>query len=125
MSSLGGSTHEEGGRENSTQGMHGYEALTLDFKVRWPLTLLLSRRSNAKYQLIFRQLLSFKYVERKLGEVWKNDQSLKELEVASRLRGGYHLRHKMLHFVKNCIYYMTVEVLEPKWHTLCIALEEA
>ena len=70
-------------------------------------------------------MLIFKYVEQKLGEVWKNDQSLKELQVASKLASGYHIRHKMLHFCKNCIYYMTVEVLEPKWHTLMLELREA
>lgn len=40
-----------------------YETFTLDYKVRWPLTLILSRKSLAKYQLIFRHLLIFKYVE--------------------------------------------------------------
>ncbi len=119
-----GSLNKEAPLQPSAQSI-GCDAFTLDYKVGWPLTLILSRKSLAKYQLIFRHLLSFKYVERKLGEVWKNDQSLKELNVASKLRSGYHLRHKMLHFCKNCIYYMTVEVLEPKWHTLMLELREA
>ena len=46
------------------------EAFTLDYKVKWPLTLILSHKSITKYQLIFRHLLVCKYVERSLETVW-------------------------------------------------------
>lgn len=57
------------------------EAFTLDYKVRWPLTLILSHRSITKYQLIFRHLLSCKYVERNLENLWLTQQTTKELNV--------------------------------------------
>ena len=41
----------------SSRNMKVYEALTLDYKVKWPLTLLISKRAINKYQLIFRHLL--------------------------------------------------------------------
>jgi len=46
------------------------EAFTLDYKVKWPLTLILSHKSITKYHLMFRHLLVCKYVERSLETVW-------------------------------------------------------
>ena len=30
---------------------------------------------------------------------------------------AFALRHRMLHFVQNLLYYITIEVLEPSWQT--------
>lgn len=30
---------------------------------------------------------------------------------------AFALRHRMLHFIQNLLYYITVEVLEPSWQT--------
>ena len=57
------------------------EAMTLEYKVRWPLTLILSHKSLTKYQLIFRHLLYCKCVERNLEKVWLLHQSTKEFKV--------------------------------------------
>ena len=57
------------------------EAFTLDYKVRWPLTLILSHKSITKYQLIFRHLLFCKYVERSLETLWLTHQQTKEYNV--------------------------------------------
>ena len=43
-----------------------HEAFTLDYKVRWPLTLIISKKAINKYQLIFRHLLQCKYAEKHL-----------------------------------------------------------
>jgi gamma-tubulin complex component 2 len=91
------------------------EAFTLDYKVKWPLTLILSFKSITKYQLIFRHLLFCKYVERSLENLWLTQQSTKELKVLGIQQHAFALRHRMLHFCKNYIYYMTIEVLEPNF----------
>lgn len=57
------------------------ESFTLDYKVKWPLTLILSHKSITKYQLIFRHLLFCKYVERSLETLWLTHQSTKEFNV--------------------------------------------
>lgn len=94
------------------------EAFTLEYKVKWPLTLILSHKSLTKYQLIFRHLLYCKYVERNLEKVWLLHQSTKEFKVHGIQQQAFALRHRMLHFCKNYIYYMVVEVLEPNFHKL-------
>jgi gamma-tubulin complex component 2 len=45
------------------QGLKGVEALTLEYKVRWPVSIILSRRALTKYQLLSRLLYFSKYVE--------------------------------------------------------------
>ena len=50
--------------------MKVYEALTLDYRVKWPLTLIISKKQINKYQLIFRHLLQCKYVCKSLEQVW-------------------------------------------------------
>lgn len=92
------------------------ESFTLDYKVKWPLTLILSKRTITKYQLIFRHLLYCKYVERNLDTVWLHLQSTKEYSVYSVLQKTFFLRNRMSQFCKNYIYYMVVEVLEPNFH---------
>jgi len=50
--------------------MKVYESLTLNYKVQWPLTLVVSKKALNKYQLIFRHLLFQKYVETSLEKAW-------------------------------------------------------
>mmetsp|Transcript_14171 Transcript_14171/g.27546 ORF Transcript_14171/g.27546 Transcript_14171/m.27546 type:complete len:1328 (-) Transcript_14171:56-4039(-) len=104
-------------------GLHGIDAFTLDFKVRWPLSLVLSRQALTKYQLIFRHLFFCKHVERQLCTTWLAHQTTKELNLRSALGPDYCLRQRMLHFLQNFEYYVMFEVLEPRWHELEKRLE--
>lgn len=63
---------------NSTSNFKCLESITLDYMVKWPLTLIISRRSITKYQLIFRHLFFCKYVERHLAKTWLLHQKTKE-----------------------------------------------
>lgn len=65
----------------AARNMKVHEAFTLDYKVRWPLTLILSKRAINKYQLIFRHLLQCKYVIKYLENVWLQHQQTKECGV--------------------------------------------
>ena len=92
------------GQSSGTLKVH--EAFTLDYKVRWPLTLIISKKAINKYQLIFRHLLQCKYAEKSLEGVWLSHQNTKECDVQSHLQQTYGLRHRMLQFCKNYMYYM-------------------
>ena len=101
---------------NSVQNYKCVDSFTLDYKVKWPLTLIISRRAITKYQLIFRHLFFCKYVERHLGNTWLLHQSTKELDLDGCFRNSFNLRHRMHHFCKNYVYYIVVEVLDPNYH---------
>lgn len=66
-------------------------------------------------QLIFRHLFFYKHVERRLQHTWHLHQQSKELNVQKAFAKTFALRHRMLHFLQNLGYYMTVEVVEPNW----------
>ena len=105
------------------QPLTGVDAFTMDIKVRWPLSLVLSKQSLTKYQLIFRHLFFCKHVEKQLCTAWVAHQSTKELDLRSAMGPDYCLRQRMLHFLHNFEYYVTFEVLEPRWHELEIKMK--
>jgi len=98
--------------------LKGHESLTLSYHVRWPLSLVLSKKALTKYQLLFRHLFSIKHAARCLHECWRHHQSVRELNLGRAYHHSFGLRQRMLHFFHNLAYYMMVEVLEPNWHRL-------
>ena len=103
---------------SSTSSIKAYEAFMLETEVKWPLSLVVSRRAITKYQLLFRHLFLAKFVERRLHSCWAEQQSYKELDVRRALGLAFCVRHKMQHFLATYIYYMMFEVVEPHWHVL-------
>ncbi|CBN79179.1 Spc97 [Ectocarpus siliculosus] len=113
----------EGGAEyaeriiQGTAELRGVEGLMMSFKVGWPVSLVLSKKSLTKYQLLFRHLFFAKHVQRLLSkDSWREHQDTKQLELKGLMMASYQLRHRMLHFMQNLVYYMMVEVIEPHWH---------
>lgn len=102
----------------SSQGLKGVEALTLDYRVKWPVSLLLSRRAITKYQLLSRLLYFSKHVELRVLGSWQDHQYTKELDVRASMGQAYCLRHRMLHFLQNFVYYMALEVIGPRGHEM-------
>ena len=98
--------------------LKGVATFMLDYRVRWPVSLVVSRRSLDKYQLVFRQLFFVRHVERALKAIWQVHQNTKELDVRAVAGKTYCLRHRMLGFMQNMVYYMTNEVIEPRWHEM-------
>lgn len=101
----------------------GFETFTLDFQVDFPVSLIISKKSITKYQLIFRHLFYLKFLERNLSQTWARSQSLKKAirgkgdDLKQFMKGCDVLRHRMLNFVQNLEYYSCFEVLEPQWNT--------
>ncbi|CAH1135871.1 unnamed protein product [Ceutorhynchus assimilis] len=95
------------------------ESFTFVYEVRWPLSLILNKKSMVCYQMLFRHLFYSKYVERLLCQVWKSNKVAKKFhcEDAKHYRAAFVLRQKMLHCVQNLEYHMMVEVIEPHWNT--------
>lgn len=105
----------------------GIDALTLDYSVKFPLSLVISRKALTKYQLIFRHLLSLKHGEQVLCHAWIEHSKSPVWKNASpelkQWRGRvYSLRTRMLAFVQQFAYYVCSEVLEPKWRELASKL---
>jgi gamma-tubulin complex component 2 len=129
---------------STSNRLKGMEAFTLDYHVGWPLSIVLSRRVITKYQLLSRLLYFSKHVERRLLTTWMSHQTCKELlalahrytrrstrgndaddsnqlsaeqrQFITNVQQLFALRHRMLHFIQNFVYYITLEVIYPHHH---------
>ncbi|KAI0525921.1 Spc98 family-domain-containing protein [Xylaria bambusicola] len=108
----------------------GFTSLQLDYKVPFPVSLVISRKTVWRYQALFRHLLSLKYLESQLstawqthntGIVWSHKSSSRKLEVWKRR--VWTLRARMVVFVQQVLYFCTLEVIEPNWHSLMSRLK--
>ncbi|KAF5282164.1 hypothetical protein FQR65_LT02861 [Abscondita terminalis] len=95
------------------------ESFAFSYEVRWPLSLILNRRSLARYQMIFRHLFYCKHVERMISQVWRSNKVAKSFPFSSALqyRLAFVLSQRMLQCIQNLEYHMMVEVIEPHWCT--------
>lgn len=109
----------------------GYEALELDYNVPFPLSLIISRKTIIRYQLILRYTLSLRHLETTLIDSWSehnkatswiHKSSNRRIEVWKRR--AWNLRARMLVFVQQMLFYATAEVLEPQWQKLMTKVDQ-
>ncbi|GAA97494.1 uncharacterized protein L969DRAFT_91409 [Mixia osmundae IAM 14324] len=98
----------------------GFEVLSMNYKVAFPLSIVLSRSSLLKYQLIFRHLLSLKHMERSLNDLWTRHSKSKVWQVRSKhlaLEAArnriFALRAQMSIFIQQLHSFAVHEVLGP------------
>ncbi len=98
-------------------GLTGVEGFMLTFAhIPFPTSLVITPKAIASYQLLFRHLFIAKHIERRLVNVWRDQQVLKVFQsLQGALGPSNFLRQRMLHFSQNLIYYMMFEVIEPNW----------
>lgn len=109
----------------------GFQALVFDYSMPFPLSLVVSRVTLTRYQLLFRYLLSLRHLETSLVEcwgeqgknaAWKHRSKNRRIELWKRK--AWTLRARMLVFVQQLLYYCTAEVIEPNWVGLMERLTE-
>lgn len=96
------------------------DAFAFGYEVEWPVSLVLNHKALAQYQMLFRHFFYCKHIERQLADVWITNKQTKFLPVEQFkvYHPSFALRQKMLNLIQNLSYYMSVEVVEPAWHTL-------
>lgn len=111
------------------------DALTLDYAVKFPLSLVISRKTILRYQLIFRFLLHLKHVEQSLSSMWIEHKTTPwrapahasgitpspgdwQTDFQNWRKRVFLLRARMLAFVQQILAFATFEVLEPNWRRL-------
>ncbi|KIW91896.1 uncharacterized protein Z519_07866 [Cladophialophora bantiana CBS 173.52] len=110
----------------------GFEALELDYTVPFPLSLIISRKTVSRYQLIFRYTLALRHLETQLvgcwsthtkDKAWIHKSSDKRFELWKRR--VWTLRSRMLVFVQQMLFFATAEVIEPNWQKLMVKVDDA
>ncbi|WVN88320.1 uncharacterized protein L203_103525 [Cryptococcus depauperatus CBS 7841] len=121
---LGDINDEVGSKKEKERPLVAIDALTFDYSVKFPLSLIISRKTIARYQLIFRFLLHLHHLESALSAMWlehksphwKNRSGDEDIE-KWKMR-IFSLRTRMIAFVKQVLAFATGEVLEPNWKAL-------
>ncbi|KVI05751.1 Spc97/Spc98 [Cynara cardunculus var. scolymus] len=104
----------------------GVETFSVNYKVQWPLSLVISRKALTKYQLIFRFLFHCKHVHRQLCAAWQVHQGARARDMhGTGISTSSILCRNMLKFINSLLHYLTFEVLEPNWHVMHNKLENA
>lgn len=123
--------------DKAEKDISGYEALTLDYAVPFPLSLVVSRVTLTRYQLLFRYLLSLRHLETLLTDSWTehtkvkawNHKTQEKTAVTRKIenwkRRAWCLRSRMLCFVQQLLYFCTSEVIEPNWVAFMSRLSNA
>lgn len=111
--------------------INGFEAFVLDFTVPFPLSLVISRVTLTRYQLLFRYLLSLRHLETLLIGAWTEHSKVSswrhkssDPRIEQWKRKAWTLRARMLVFVQQLLYFSTAEVIEPNWQTLMGRINE-
>jgi gamma-tubulin complex component 2 len=112
--------------------INGFEALELDYRVPFPLSLIISRKTVLRYQLIFRYTLALRHLEALLVDCWADHNKLRpwthkssDKRVEVWKRKAWTLRARMLVFVQQMLFYATAEVIEPNWQKLMAKVDDA
>ena len=109
----------------------GFDALELDYAVPFPLSLVISRKTVLRYQLLFRYTLALRHLESMLVDCWSehtkerswiHKSSNPKLEVWKRR--AWTLRARMLVFVQQMLFFATAEVIEPNWQKLMAKVDD-
>jgi len=112
-------------KKDDKHALLGIDALSLDYAVDFPLSLVISRNAMVRYQLIFRHLLSFKHLEQTLTSNWlehtKNPiwrRKTGHILLEKWKARVFALRSRMLAFVQQMFAFAVSEVLESNWRKL-------
>ncbi|KIV84648.1 hypothetical protein PV11_00421 [Exophiala sideris] len=128
----GQGTDRKDKKEEEEKDIIGFEALELDYTVPFPLSLIVSRKTVMRYQLIFRYTLALRHLETQLvgcwathtkERAWIHKSSDKRFELWKRR--VWTLRSRMLIFVQQMLFFATAEVIEPNWQKLMAKVDDA
>lgn len=123
---MAGAGDEQSASSSGSSGtLYAHEAFMLDYSVKFPVSLVISRKTILRYQLIFRHLLQLRYAERALSDTWADHVKQRVWRTRSRndqveqWKGRvFALRSRMLAFVQQMYAFCVSEVLEPHWRAL-------
>ncbi|ORY34102.1 Spc98 family-domain-containing protein [Naematelia encephala] len=120
-----GRTDEDAGKKGEKERvLLAIDALSFDYSVKFPLSLVISRKTITRYQLIFRFLLHLHHLESALSAMWLEHKAPQwrsncgNDDMEKWKTRIFSLRSRMLAFVRQVLAFATGEVLETNWRAL-------
>lgn len=104
----------------SAAGDDGWKVFSLEYRVKAPLSTVLTAEVMEDYLRIFNFLWRLKRVEYVLATTWIQQMGNKKVlfslkEIQGDFQKANMLRHEMLLFISNLANYIMVEVVEGNW----------
>ena len=98
--------------KDEDKDINGFEALELDYIVPFPLSLIISRKTVLRYQLIFRYTLALRHLESMLVDCWSEHSKItswihksSDKRIERWKRRAWTLRARMLVFVQQMLFF--------------------
>ncbi|XP_067002486.1 gamma-tubulin complex component 4 [Anabrus simplex] len=101
--------------DESISSLPGWQLLSLNYKVSWPLHLLFSTEVLDNYNHLFGFLLRVTKVQFELNTVWSNQITEKSSAQLNRGSAVWQLRNNLIFLINNLQYYLQVDVLESQY----------
>jgi gamma-tubulin complex component 2 len=98
---------------------------SLDYRVQWPMSLLVTRTNLIKYQTLFRYFFHSRVAEQALCSLFNILKQYKKNRHSKALAQVFLLTQRMLSFVKNRLYNFSYEVIEKNWQVMLTRLRAA
>ncbi|CAN4091406.1 unnamed protein product [Withania somnifera] len=114
--------------------LDGWDGISLEYSIDWPLQLFVTPEVLSKYQRIFQYLLRLKRTQMELEKSWafamhqdhidfaklRNDSRKSSVSQhrRQRLRPMWHVREHMAFLIRNLQFYIQVDVIESQWNIL-------
>ncbi|KDN39944.1 hypothetical protein K437DRAFT_250373 [Tilletiaria anomala UBC 951] len=112
-------------KDRAVQQFKVMDVLQFDIAVKFPVSLVISKKNILRWQFLQRVLLHLKILERQLVEMWSEHQESSWRQVTkghaplqqwkNRI---FKLRHSMTFVVQQVLAFITNEIIEPGWDDL-------
>lgn len=104
-----------------------WDGLGLDYRLDWPVHLLLTPEVVAKYNVLFQYLLRLKRLQMALEDALGALRLARARDPAehARMRSLWNLRHTMAHVMANLQIYVQADVIEARYGRLLEAVQAA
>mmetsp|Transcript_4860 Transcript_4860/g.7190 ORF Transcript_4860/g.7190 Transcript_4860/m.7190 type:complete len:779 (+) Transcript_4860:31-2367(+) len=98
--------------KSNERAVTGFDALNMQYRLEYPLSLIIDRSSMASYEMLFRHVFYCKYIEHVLNDSWIHSKFLRSVpNLHQSFAQLFRIRMRMQQAVQSFIYYVT-HVLE-------------
>lgn len=115
------------------KSLDGWDGITLEYSIDWPLQLFFTHEVISKYRRIFQYLLQLKRTQMELEKLWaramnqdhtdfvKNRNKHNSCSISQQQRHfkpKWRVREHMAFLIRNLQFYLQVDVIESQWNVL-------
>ncbi|KAF7818194.1 gamma-tubulin complex component 4-like protein [Senna tora] len=128
-------------KASSEQLPDGWDSITLEYSVDWPLHLFFTQEVLSMYRRVFQYLLRLKRTQMELDKLWASGMHQDHSDFAKhrngrskgsisqqrrqRIQPMWHVREHMAFLIRNLQFYIQVDVIELQWNILQTHIQES